>query len=358
MRLAVLATTRNPLVEPFAGGQESMTAALITALRARGNHIRLYAAAGTPADLADEVLTYPDLPELSMVARLDPQVPEPDFLRDHHALMFAVSDLLSHTGSVDLIHNQTLHHLPLSLAPALPAPVLTTLHTPPFPWMELGAALAGPRSTFVAVSGHLARQWTTLDPPPAVIHNGIDPQTFRPGPGGEALVWVGRLVPEKGPQLAIGAARRAGVPLRLAGPVPDQEFYRDCIKPLLGAGIEHVGHLSHRETADLMGAGRALLMTPCWDEPFGLVAVEAALTGTPTLALDRGGLAEVMLPGMGALVDSNSPDIPAALAAVLPDVTTLPRDRVRSVAVEHFCTDHMTDAYEHLITRLASEESR
>ncbi|MBE7370371.1 MULTISPECIES: glycosyltransferase family protein [Dermacoccus] len=83
MRIAVLATNRNPLVAPFAGGREALTAALVGGFRRRGHHVVLHAAPGTPASLADEVITYPELPRLSEVAALDPQVPEAPFLADH-----------------------------------------------------------------------------------------------------------------------------------------------------------------------------------------------------------------------------------------------------------------------------------
>ncbi|MBD2760568.1 glycosyltransferase [Yimella sp. cx-573] len=344
MRIAVLATTRHPLRQPWTGGQEAHTATLITALRARGHHIRLYAREGTAPQLADEIIHYPDLPPISAVAALDPQVPEPDFLRDHHCLVGAMAHLMSHDDDLDVVHNQTLHHLPLSMSTCLATPLVTTLHTPPFPWMELGAALARPTARFVAVSDALARQWTTLADPITLIANGIDTGAFPEGAGGDALAWVGRLVPEKGADLAIKAAKRAGRRLRLAGPISNQEWFDDVIAPHLDDDIEHLGHLDHSATARLLGESAALLMTPRWEEPFGLVVAEAAVTGTPVVALARGGLPEVVSPEIGVLVDPD--DGSHGLASAIAEAIALQRSLVRQHAIEAFGADRMAQQYE------------
>lgn len=348
MRIAVLATTRHPLCEPYAGGQEAVTATLIRALRDRGHTIRLYGVDGTDSDAADEVVTYPQLPSLSAVAAVDPHLPEPDFLRDHHRVTSALAHLLPHVEDFDVVHNQTLHHLPLSLSSLCTRPLVTTLHTPPFPWLELGAALAVRQSSFVAVSRALARQWTTLQSPPVVVHNGIRVEQFEPGPGGEELVWVGRLVPEKGADLAIRVAHRAGRPLKLAGPIADPSWFDACVRPFLKADVEYVGHLTHAETSSLTGSALALLMTPRWEEPFGLVMAESAVTGTPVVAVARGGIREVLGSDIGLVVDPVADEglLTQRLAAAVSDVAHLNRDAVRSVARKQFSATLMAERYE------------
>ena len=101
-------------------------------------------------------------------------------------------------GDVDVVHNQSLHFLPLALSGALSVPVVTTLHTPPLPWMEMGIALAGPLAAYVCVSRANSAGWTTLPTRPRIIHNGVEDDGGGPGEGGEHLVWTGRLTPEKG----------------------------------------------------------------------------------------------------------------------------------------------------------------
>lgn len=344
MRIAVLATGRNAIRQPYAGGQESQTGTLIRALRERDHHIRLFAPEGSDPTQADEFVPYQELPEMTAVARAATAPLELPYLQDHARFYAAVLDLLG-SDDLDVIHNQSLNHLPLVMSSALPAPVVTTLHTPPIPWLELGMSLAGPTSSYVAVSHSTARLWPA-PVAPTVVHNGIDPEEFSGGPGGDHLLWVGRLTPEKGTDLAIDAAEAAGMDLVLAGPISNAEWFDAVIKPRLQGPIRYAGHLAHSELDKTYGESAALLFTPQWDEPFGLVAVEAAMTGTPVIALNRGGLAEVVGSGLGVLVDH----LPAAglaerLAAAVPEALAISRESVRQNAIEHFGAARMAEDY-------------
>ena len=361
MRIAVLATNRNPLRAPFAGGQESLTAALVAQFRARGHEVVLYAADGTPSDLADEVVVYPALPRLSQVAALDPQVPEKPFLDDHHAFTFAMADLArrDRAGQVDVVANHSLHHLPMSMSTVLAAPVVTTLHTPPFPWMELGAALAAPSARYVAVSRALAAQWTTLPAPRTrVVRNGVDADAFALGPGAAdgALAWVGRVTPEKAPHLAARAARLAGRRLRIVGPVSDEAYARDVLRPVLGGGVEHLGALSSVELGEIVGASAGLLVTPVWEEPFGLVAAEAAMCGTPVIALERGGVAEAVTPRTGVLVDPHGGDdvVAARLARAAGELDGFDRADVRAAALRELSLGRCVEGHLEVLAEACS----
>lgn len=352
MRIAVLATNRNPLAAPFAGGQESFTAALCAGLRERGHRVVLFAADGSDPALPDELVTYPALPPLSQVARLDPQVPEAWFLADHHAFTFTMAELAAR-HDIHVVANHSLHHLPLSLSKTLAAPVVTTLHTPPFPWMELGAALAAPSARYVAVSHALARQWTTVRT--SVIPNGVAPARFALGPGSSrgALAWVGRLTPEKAPHLAVAVARRLGQRLDIVGPIVDAAYVAREIAPHLGQQIRHLGPLDGDELSRVVGASDALLMTPMWEEPFGLVAVEAAMCGTPVVALARGGVVEAVTPETGVLVDPATVDVVGGLTAAVDAARSFERSRVRDAAVSSFAFEGCLDAHLRILTEAA-----
>ncbi len=352
----MLGPSRNAVADPFAGGQESYVASLCGALRDSGHHVTLYAAHGSDAALADELVTYPQLPRLSEVAALDFQIPEPGFLRDQHAFLGALDKLLLHRDDIDVVHNNSLHHLPLVASRAIGLPLVTTLHTPPFPWMELGVALCDPRASFVAVSSALAGQWTTLSQPATVIPNGVTTSAFAAGPGGTDAVWAGRLVPEKGTDLAIRAARQAGRHLRLVGPLGDRDWFESCVQPLLGPDVTYEGHLTQTELALAFGTAAVTLMTPRWEEPFGLVAVESALTGTRVLALERGGVGEVVDQHMGVLVQPqhNDEETVNALAGALDGAAALPRAAVRARAIARFSIDRMVADYEHVYDQAMS----
>lgn len=340
MHVVILAAARHPLRQPFAGGLESLTWALVRGLRHRGVDVTVFAGPGSDPVLdARELKVTPLL--LSDAARADVAMPPEPWLREHHAYLQVMLELSSR-GDVDVIHNNSLHFVPISLAQACSAPMLTTLHTPPTPWLEPAISLMDQsRARFVAVSAHTAAQWRHVTAA-EVVHNGVDTSTWTPGPGGTDLVWFGRLVPEKAPHEAIAIAAASGRRLRLAGPVGDRAYVHDVVEPLLGSGAEYVGHLGVRELRELVGASAATLVTPAWDEPYGLVAAESLGCGTPVVGYRRGGLGEFVVPGTGVLVAPGDVD---AAAAALDEAVLLDRAGCRDHAVRHCSLDTMVDAY-------------
>jgi glycosyltransferase involved in cell wall biosynthesis len=176
-----------------------------------------------------------------------------------------------------------------------------------------------------------------------VIPNGISLETWRyrrrPRRGG--AVWSGRIVPEKGLHLAVEAARGAGMPLTIAGPVQDREYFERCLEGA-GSEIEYVGHLESAALATLVGDAEVALVTPCWEEPFGLVAIEALACGTPVAAFARGALPEILDRRTGALA---RPGDAGDLARAIAVARALPRSACRRRAERRFSLEAMTDRY-------------
>ena len=330
LRIVLIGSSRFPIRQPFPGGLEAHVWHLARALAARGHEVTLFAGPGSDPALGCRTLAVRHL-ALSDMARSDTDMPSATFMAEHHAYLTLMLQLAqSGTQHFDLIHNHSLHHLPVAMAPAVPIPMLTTLHTPPTPWLESALDSAvGVGTRLAAVSRHTAASWQHAADEIAVVPNGIDTDSWPLGRGGAHLVWFGRITREKGTHLAIAAARRARMPLVLAGPIADTKYFADKVAPLLRDNVCYAGHLSQRELARLVGQAAAALVTPLWEEPYGLVVAEAMACGTPVVAFARGGIPELISSHAGRLVP---PGDVAAMAAAIPEAIGLSRDRVHQHA--------------------------
>ncbi len=166
------------------------------------------------------------------------------------------------------------------------------------------AALAGHRASllaatdrFVTVSAATRARLETLGLPAGatdVIPGALATGAFAPdsaaGSGRYAL-FAGRLAEEKGVDLAIAAARAAGVPLRIAGDGPDGPRLRALA---MGADVTILGHLD-AAALDAERRGAAFALAPSrWEEPCPFAVLEAMAAGLPVLVSDRGGLPELV----------------------------------------------------------------
>jgi hypothetical protein len=202
VRIGVIAPNRNPLCEPFAGGTEAHTVDLARGLRARGHTVSVFGPVGSPSDLVDRDDVLPVL-SLSETALRDVSSAPAWFLAQHHAYLALMLRLQGEARDrFDVIHDNAIHYLTLSMASSTGVPTVATLHTPPTPWAESGfAASAGPRPVLRAVSQSSARLWAESLGPVPVIANGVDTAAFVPGPGGGGAVWIGRLVRKRVPTM-------------------------------------------------------------------------------------------------------------------------------------------------------------
>jgi glycosyltransferase involved in cell wall biosynthesis len=344
LRICLIASSRFPVAEPFAGGLEAHTHVLARELVRRGHDVTLYAGPGSDPTLGVRAFEMARMPD-SRQARADVGASPGTWMQEHHAYLALMLDLArdaQHT--FDVIHNNSLHHLPVAMATAVAVPMVTTLHTPPIEWLEAAAGFAPAHSRFVAVSNQVGLSWSHVVAA-TTVSNGVDTDVWRAGPGGSAAVWSGRIVPEKAPHAAIDAARAAGLSIDLAGPVFDEVYFEREIVPRLGSDVRLLGHLYQEELASVVGRAKVAVVTPAWDEPYGLVAAEAMACGTPVAAVRRGAMGEVVDEETGRLAD---PDDTGRLARAIADAAELDRATVRDNACRRFALSRMVDEYEQL----------
>ncbi|MBW3619133.1 MAG: glycosyltransferase family 4 protein [Actinobacteria bacterium] len=346
MRVAIIASARHPIREPFAGGLEMHTHALATGLRERGHEVTVFASGDSDPEMGVEPVcpTASGL-DLSHAARTDLSMLSRRFMEEHHAYQHLLLRLPGR--DFDVIQNSSLHYLPVAMAGSLDTPFVTTLHTPPVPWIESAVAAAPEPSTitFVSVSEHNASSWSQVTVR-EVIPNGIDPRGWPFSASGDPglAIWTGRIVPEKGPHLAVEAAHAAGLRIWLAGPA-DEGYLEGEVLPRLHPRDAYLGHLTQADLAEAVGGAGVQLVTPCWDEPFGLVVPEALSCGTPVAAFDRGAMSELLDEECGRLAP---PDDIEALATAAVEALELDRRACRRHVEAHFTLDRMVDRYETL----------
>jgi glycosyltransferase involved in cell wall biosynthesis len=190
----------------------------------------------------------------------------------------------------------------------------------------------------------------------SVVHHGLplDEYRFRARKD-DYVAFLGRMAPCKGPHLAIAAARRAGLRLKLAGEI--QPFFADYwsrqVAPLIdGDQIVYVGEADKAAKNDLLSRARALLFPIQWEEPFGLVMIEAMACGTPVLAFAGGSVIEIVEDGVSGWICHDVDD--TADRAASPGVAP---DSCRGWAERHFSCERMVEGYIEVYERALEQPS-
>ncbi|MFB9236331.1 glycosyltransferase family 4 protein [Plantactinospora siamensis] len=336
LRIAMVVPPWYEVPPPGYGGVEQVVAGLVDALVRRGHDVTLFGAgseSGTQARLATTV----EEPQVERMGELLPEVA-------HIARVNRMVDV----GRFDVVHDHTVVG-PLT-AERRSVPTVTTVHGSPVG--EYGDALRslGAGVRLVAIS-HAQRRLAPDLPWYGTVHNGmvIDDLANEPTeqPGGRAgrVLWLARFNAEKAPELAIEACRAAGLPLVLAGKCVEpyeQEYFRGVVEPMLGPDVEVMLNPDRAATKRLLLSGRCLIMPIQWEEPFGMVVIEAMAAGTPVVTLNRGAMPELVQDGVTGFVRDDPGDLPQALH----DAAFLDGRACREHVARNFSTDRMAEGYE------------
>lgn len=316
LRIVVIAPLRFPIRRPHAGGLESAVWNEVQQLKRRGHDVTLIAPEGSDDVESGSPFAIPALEWPDGMRRTDTTYPDSLETRSLPALDAALSTIAADPDRFDVISNHCLHSLPVRRAGELGVPMISTLHTPVDPdVVHAHAAASGMRSRFLAVSEHTRRTWAASGIDATVLPNAVDPLTWLAGAGGDELVWFGRLVPEKAPHVAIEIAERLGRPLVLAGRIGDQSYADEFVRPRLNDRVRYAGELDPTQLARLVGASACSIATPAWEEPFGLVAPESLMCGTPVASFATGGVTEIAVGSIG-MTTAAAGDVAGLAAAV------------------------------------------
>lgn len=345
MRIAQVSSLHESVPPAGYGGTERVVHWLTEELVRRGHDVTLFASADSRT-----------------AAKLVPVVPAALRRAGSHAdasalHLAALVAAVRESPPFDLVHAH-LEWLAMSIAQASGAPVLTTMHGRLDVPEVAAAAACCPDAPLVSISDAQRAplphaRWV------ATVHHGL-PLERVPfiREAEDYVVFVGRISPEKRPDLAIRAAVAARTRLRIAakinGSPEDARYWTEEIRPLIDAHpdwVEFLGEVGEAEKVSLMGRARALVFPVDWPEPFGLVAIESLAFGTPVIARPYGALPEIVEDGRTGFLTETETELAAAIRAA----DSLSRATARAAAVRRFSTQRMVDDYERVYRRIVSE---
>ncbi len=338
MRIAQIAPLYESVPPKFYGGTERIVSFLTEELVRQGHEVTLFA--------SGDAITQARLCAITPRAlRLDTHYV--DRIAPHIVL---VERVFQAAAQFDVLHFH-IDYLHFPLLRRQTAPALTTLHGRlDLPELHL-LYQEFHEVQVVSISNAQRRPLAWLRWLGTVYH-GIpaDAHAFRAS-SEPYLAFVSRFSPEKGADRAIRIARRAGMPLKLAGKVDaaDRDYFEAVVRPLLGEpGVEYLGEINEAEKDVLLGQATALLFPITWPEPFGLVMIEALACGTPVIAYRYGAVPEVIEEGVTGFVVQ---DMDEAVRAV-ERLPTLSRHQCRAVFEARFTVQRMVQDYVRLYDRL------
>jgi glycosyltransferase involved in cell wall biosynthesis len=336
VRVAMLAPPWIPIPPPGYGGIEYVLTMLCDALVARGHDVELFCAPGSRS----RAKVHPLLPSAHPEA-----IERSLFEADHVSRAFDAIDAAAEDGGpFEIIHDHS-GYTALGMARRIDVPLVHTVHGPFDVDTTDFYAHHGAKGGLICISHSQARSAPSEADVAAVIHNPIDVHAWPVGTTKQDyLLWLGRFVPEKGPQRAITVAREAGRPLVLAGTVQPryERFFASEIQPHIdGDRIRFVGEVGGARKQRLFADAFAFLMPITWPEPFGMVMVESMAAGTPVLAFAHGAAPEIVEDGRsGFLVDDEH-----EMAAIVERAADIDPMECRRSA-ERFAPERVAERYE------------
>jgi UDP-glucose:tetrahydrobiopterin glucosyltransferase len=363
MRIALVAPLVTPIAQPYVGGSQALVAELARGLVRRGHMVTLFARQGSIVpDVTIETLHVPASVQPANFFGPERERPaDSGFFAQANLFLRLFLELQQRQDEFDIVHAHAFDWPAFVSSALLSAlPIIHTLHLPAVS-PEINEALQvlhqqGHPLTLITVSKACARTYANYTPMDAIIYNGLDSSRIpfaASVPDDAPLLFAGRIAPEKGVEAAIEIAERVGHRLLIAGGIYDPIYYQERIVPQLkrsGERVTYLGQLEHIQLWQLMSQARGLLFPIEWDEPFGLVVVEAMAAGTPVIAFRRGAAEEIISAGeTGFLVEAGDCEQAAAQVDKLADLS---RARCRAHVEQYFSFEHMLNEYERIYASL------
>ncbi len=352
MKLAVTGPLTYPLGPASQGGIQTFCYLLAEELIKRGHEVDLYAIGSSTSNA--------NLISVAQEGIRETELKENQQAYYEVALTTKLFELLtSKQPRYDVIHNNVINYSGFLQASTLPN-CFTTFHIPTEAFHYRLATFADRsinQANYVAISDFQTKNKEINFI--GRVHNGIALDQFDFVETPESyLTWLGRIEPRKGLLEAIALANELKVTLKFGGSSWDKKYYEQVIM-MVSQSIINIGQVNPTERNILLGHARALLLPLQWDEPFGLVMIEAMACGTPIIAYDRGSVREIVDDGItGYIVPPN--DVEAMKNAIrtvmnmsTPDYQAM-RLACRARVEAYFTIEKMVDGYEKIYNKLGT----
>ncbi|RZK40076.1 MAG: glycosyltransferase family 4 protein [Pedobacter sp.] len=334
LKIAIIVNPLIPVPPEKYGGIERIVYMLIQELKSFGHDITLFAHPDSKPNC--ELIRYTGSEYFNLI----------DFFKINYItskILFNTFDIVHTFGRMSNITMLMITNLPKVVSYQLP-PTLN----------QIKKALKLSRKNtlyFTGCSDYIANQIRTLNPT-STIYNcvNINDYTFSQTVTEDApLFFLGRIQVDKGTHIAIDVAKQTNKKLIIAGNIPNeqihQDYFKEFVEPFIdGEQIKYVGPVNDQQKNNLFGKALAFLMPVTWDEPFGIVMVEALACGTPVIGFRRGAIPEVIEDGINGFVCTGVIDMVNAVHKV----DEISRKACRDVASEKFSSTKLAKQYEHL----------
>ncbi|MEJ2032179.1 MAG: glycosyltransferase family 4 protein [Deltaproteobacteria bacterium] len=332
MRIAQIAPLYESVPPRHYGGTERIVYILTEELVRQGHEVTLFAS-------GDSRTSARLVPVCDRALRLDDRCCDP--LAFHFLMMEAV---VRRRAKFDIIHSH-IDALGFIIGRRTGLPLVGTLHGRLDLWEHQKIFREYAEMPLISISDAQRfplpwANWLTT------VYHGLPENLYSCNEkGGDYLVYVGRIAPEKRVDAAVHIAIQAGIPLRIAAKVDkvDRDYFEENIRPLLAHPlVEYLGEVDDREKAELLGGALAFLHPVDWPEPFGLAMIEAMACGTPVIARRRGSVPEVVDHGLTGFIFERDEEAVAHLHRSVPFFS---RRRCREHFERRFSARRMAASY-------------
>ena len=352
LRIGIIAPIWYTIPPDMYGGTERIVYHLVEGLVKKGHRVTLFAAGDAKTS-----------------ARLIPTAPR-SLRKDGYGWneyglpLLNIYKAIERSSKFDIIHSH-VDEFALFFSKLIRTPMVSTAHNPfdrrfyyrnnkRFTYSRLQVYDHFYPHPIISISDAQKRVAKILGNFVGTVYNGIDVSMYRYNPNPQNhVVWISRFGGHKGPVEAIKAARLAGVKLVMAGHLDreNMSFFNKEIKPLPGRGkTEYIGELDQKSKNAFFGSAKALLYPANWEEPFGLVMVEAMSCGTPVVAFGRGAVPEIVKDRKTGFVVKTV----EGMARAIKKIGFIRREDCREHVEKNFTIQKMVDDYEAMYYKLVA----